>query len=140
MSLKLVKKSTSDDFSSGDGTDPVSMSVTLDDSSSPATIDSDVVNAELLATTYSYTGIALSIVSEESGVDFKLSLDNTNWHDALTSGTVDDAVAGEIGNMDASGTDQRTDIYIKTVNDNDGGVSAGQHTAADIRLTATENQ
>jgi hypothetical protein len=134
MSLQLVKKSTTDEFSTGGGADPVSQSVTLDQSG--GTVDSTVINAELLATAKQYTDIELSITSEVAGMDYKLSLNGSAWFDALTSGS-GGAAAGEIADIDASGSDQRTDIYIKVVCANDGSLSAGNFTAPNIQLTAT---
>lgn len=140
MALILVKNGTSDEFSLGDELDPVVNAVTLDDDSSPATVDSDSVNFEIKASTYNYTGIALSVTSEEAGIDYKLSLNNTDWHDSLTGGASDDLVNGVIGDMDATGGDVTKDVYIKAVVDNDGSVSSGNHATPNLQLTATENQ
>ncbi len=128
MSLKLAKNNapTYDYYSEGDGTDPVSVSVTLDNSG--GTSDTDVVTAYLIATTYNYTGITVQPVSEETGVDWKVSLDNSNWYDSVNP-----------TDMDATGGDQNTTIYLKAVVNNDGTVSTGNYTAADVQITATEN-
>jgi hypothetical protein len=140
MAFQLVKTGTTDAISTGDGTDPWSISgVTLNQSGTPATIDSSPVQAELLAQTYLYSGISMQLISEAAGIDYKLSLDNTNWFDALTSGAGGDA-AGEIADMDATGSDVRKTVYMKVVVANDGSVTAGTKTAPDIRITRTENQ
>jgi hypothetical protein len=128
--LQLVKKNTTDPFSTGDGSDPIVTDMSpLDDSGTPATIESEVLNVEILATDYEYSTILLEIISEEAGIDYKLSLDNVSFVDTLT-----------VPDIDASGADQRVDVYIKTVVANDGSVSAGSYAAPDIRLTRTENQ
>jgi len=138
MALQLVKNGTSDDFSfGGAGDDPISKSVNLDDTG--GTINTNTVTAQLRATTWDYTNISMSIQSEESGLDYKLSLDNTNWHDSLASGNGGDA-AGQIANIDATGGTQTKTVYIRAVVNNNGTVTAGQKTAAKVRLNFTENQ
>ena len=134
MAITLVKKGTTDEFSfDGSGSDRINFgNVTLDDTGTPPEIESTPLNVEILATTYLYDNVDLTIQSEQAGVDMKLSLDNSTWFDALTS--------VQIGDIDATGSDQRVDIYVKAEVANDGTVSAGSITAPDIRLTATENQ
>jgi len=144
MALELVKNGTSDEYSyGGAGTDPVTNSTTLDDTGSPATEDSNTVTAQLRATTYEYTGISITPADEYTGIVKKLSLDNSNWFDALTSGT-GGAAAGEIADMDATGGTQTTTVYIKDVVDNDGSVDStavhGAYDAATFDLEFTENQ
>jgi hypothetical protein len=137
MALKLVKKGTTDEFSFGDNADPITFqNVGIDNSGDPPTIESSVLNVELLATASVYRP-AFNILSEETGIDYKLSLDNSNWFDALTYGTGGDA-AGEINEIDASGGDVRKDIYIKVVVSNDGSVSYGNKTAAGVNLIPNE--
>jgi hypothetical protein len=138
MALQLVKNSTTDEYSFGGANDdPVSLSVNLDDTG--GTEDSSTVTAQIRATTYLYTGIAMSIQSEESGIDYKLSLNNTNFFDSLTSGSGGDA-AGEIADIDATSGAQTKTVYIKSVVNNNGTVTAGNKTGAKVRLTGTENQ
>lgn len=140
MALILVKNGTSDEYSYNDaGTDPLSFTVTLDDDGTPATIDSNVITAQIKATTYSYTGISVSVISEDTGIDYKLSLDNTNWFDSLTSGTGGDS-AGQINTMNAVSATVNKTIYIKAIINNNGTVSAGTKTIPNIRLAFTENQ
>jgi len=140
MAITLVKNGGSDEYSIGTGLDPITLAASLDDTSTPATEDSDTETAQIRCTTYEYQDIALSIQTEtDTGVDYKLSLDNTNWFDELTSGAGGDA-AGEIDDIDAtSGTVTKT-VYIKAVVDNDGTASAGLNDNAKVRLTATEIQ
>ena len=140
MSLQLVKHDTTDEYSyGGAGDDPVPNTVTLDDSSSPATEDTNVLELDIRATTYEYTGIALSIVNEDTGVDYKLSLDNINWFDTLSSGSGGLDI-GEIPDMDATEGVVVQNVYIKSVVDNDGSVTAGTKTTPKLRLESTEIQ
>lgn len=132
MSLTLVKKSTTDEFSIGDGTDPIDLgTVNLDDTSTPPTVESTVLNFEILASTYDYTGLGLAIISEDTGIDFQLS---------ITSAVAGFADSVTPIDMDATGGDVLQDIWVKVIADNDGSVSAGDHAVPDIRLTGTENQ
>lgn len=140
MAITLVKTGTTDEYSIGTGLDPIATTVTLDDTSTPATEDSDVEVAQIRCTTFEYQDIAISIQTEtDTGVDYKLSLDNTNWFDALTSGAGGDA-AGEIDDIDATGGPEVKTVYIKAVVDNDGTTTAGVNDNAKVRLTATEIQ
>ena len=139
MSLTLVKNGTTDEYSYGDGTDPLSFTVTLDDDNDPTTINSNTVTAQIRATTYLYTGISMSVVNEDSGIDYKLSLDNTNWFNSLASGTGGDSV-GQIPNMDATGSTVTDLVYIRATINNNGTVTAGTKTTPNIRLSFTENQ
>jgi hypothetical protein len=140
MAITLVKSGGTDEYSIGTGLDPITLAATLDDTSSPATKDSDTEIAQIRCTTYKYEDVALSIQTEtDTGVDYKLSLNGTNWFDALTSGSGGDA-AGEIDDIDAtSGTVTKT-VYIKAVVSNTGNAVAGVNDNAKVRLTATEIQ
>lgn len=134
MALALVKNGTTDEFSVGDGSDPITLAdVQLDETG--GTVDSAVLNIEIRADTYLYENIGLSVQNEESGIDWKFSLDQSNWHDSLVGGAADDAVAGEIGPMDATGAPVTKDIYLKAVVTNTSAVAAGAHITPDIRLT-----
>jgi len=128
MSLKLAKNNTSpyDYYSEGDGSDPVTVSVTLDNSG--GTSDTNVVTAYLVATDYNYTGITVTTQNEETGIDWKLSLDNSTWADSINP-----------ADMDATSGDQTTPVYLKAVVNNDGTVATGNYTQADVKITATEN-
>ena len=139
MAIILVKNGTADEYSYGDGTDPISFTDTLTDSGSPSTIDSSIVHTQIKASTYLYSNIAVTIVNEQTGMDYKLSLNQTNWFDSLTSGAGGDTV-GQIANMDGTTGDKTEDVYIKCVVANDGSVSSGTKTTPDVRLAWTENQ
>jgi len=128
MSLKLSSTNTSpyDYYSEGDGSAPISASVTLDNNG--GTKDTNVVTSYLVGTDYNYTGITVEPVNEETGIDWKVSLDNSTWDDSI-----------DPGDMDASSDDVVTTIYLKAVIANDGTVSTGNYVAADVKVTATEN-
>jgi hypothetical protein len=145
MALELVKNGTSDEYSfGGTGLDPVTWaSVTLDDTGTPATIDSTVLTTQLRATTYEYTGIAITPATEYTGIAVKLSLDNTNWFDALTSGA-GGLDLGQIPDQDATGGTVTQTVYTKLTVTNDGTVDStavhGAYDAATLDLDYTENQ
>lgn len=128
MSLKLAKNNTPayDYYSEGDGSDPVSISATLDNTG--GTVNTATVNAYLIATTYHYTGITVDTVNEQAGIDWKLSLDGTTWADSVTP-----------GDMDALSADVATPLYIRGVISNNSTVPTGIYTTPDIRISYTEN-
>jgi hypothetical protein len=131
MSLKLAKNNTPiyDYFSDGDGSDPISVSGTVNGSG--GTVDSTTVALYLIATQYNYTDIVLSSLNEQVGMDWKLSLDGSTWLDTV-----------EPSDMDALSEDQVTLVYAKSVLTNDGGGNqpeTGIYTVPDIQIAATEN-
>lgn len=141
MSLAIVKNSTTDEYSYGaDTSDPITIAaITLDDTGTPATIDSTVLTMQLRATTWRYTGISLTPASEATGLNWKLSLNQTNWFDTLTSGTGGDSV-GEIADIDATSSTQTKTVYAKIVAANDGTVAVGTETDPVVTLAYTEVQ
>ena len=128
MSLKLSSSDlpSPNYYSTGDGTNPVSVTVTLDNSG--GTEDTNVVTTYLIATDYNYTGITVQPVNEDTGVDWVVSTDNTNWNDSTS-----------VADMDATSSDQSTVLYFKAIVSNDSSVSTGTYTSTDIQITATEN-
>lgn len=130
MSLKLSKNNAPvyDYYSEGDGSDPVSVAVTLDGDGTPATIDSNVITAYLVATVFKYTGIVVQPVTEDAGVNWQVSLDNVVWAESVAP-----------ADMDALAADQVTTIYLKAVTDNDGSVATSIKTGCDVQITRTEN-
>lgn len=106
--------------------------VTLGNSGSPATVDSAVVDLYLIARTYNYTGIAMSIANEQAGMDWKLSADaGTTYEDSLDS--------TDLPAMDATSADQVKAIKIKAVVANNATVATGIYTVPDIQTVSTEN-
>ena len=128
MSLKMSSTNTSpySYFSEGDESAPLSASATLDNSG--GTTDSNVITSYLVGTSYNYTGITVTFQNEETGINWQLSLDGTNWAESITP-----------TDMNALASDQVTTVYAKFVANNDGTVSTGEYTIADIKITATEN-
>ena len=87
---------------------PASVSATVDNTGSPATVDSDVIDLYLVARTYNYTSIAISILNEQSGMDWQLSADaGDTYEDSLDS--------TDLPAMDATSTDQVKAIKAKVV-------------------------
>lgn len=130
MSLKLAKNSTPvyDYYSDGDSTDPISVSGTV--TGAGGTVDSTTVTMYLVATTYRYTGISLGVVNEQTGVDWKLSLDNVTFADTRAP-----------SDMNALSADAVIPVYAKAVLTNDGTANqpaTGIYTTPDIQITATE--
>lgn len=127
MSLGLAKNSTPayDYYSSSDGSDPLSSSVTL--TNAGGTTNGGTVTAYLIATTYRYTGITLTVSGEQAGIDWKLSLDNSTWLDSVNP---DD--------MNALTDDVAIPIYIRAVVNNNGTVNTGLYSAPNITFTSTE--
>jgi hypothetical protein len=136
MSLKLSKNNAPayDYYSEGDGTDPVSIAVTLDGSGDPATIaGSPTVPVYLVAVDDtgnigSYTDIVLSLTNEETGLNYELSDDNAIWAESLN-----------MADMDVSADDQVVQIYVRCSATNDGSILTNNYTAAKIAINATEN-
>lgn len=106
--------------------------VTLDNTGSPATVDSAVVDLYLIARTYNYTGIAMSIANEQAGMDWKLSADaGTTYKDSLDS--------TDLPAMDATSADVVKAIKVKAVVANNATVATGIYTVPDIQTVSTEN-
>ena len=128
MSLKLSSTDlpTPTYYSEGDGTNPISVAVTLDNSG--GTLDTNVITAYLVATTYNYTGITVQPVTEETGVNWQVSLDNTTWAESVAP-----------ADMDATAADASIPVYLKAVVANDATVATGTYVGADVQITATEN-
>ncbi len=135
MTLKLAKNNTPayDYLSEGDGTDPASVAGTVDGSG--GTVDTNVADVYLIAEDYNYTGIAMTVVNEQAGINWKLSADaGSTWKDSLDS--------TDLPNMNALSADQTKALKVKAVLTNDGSVSqpaTGIYTTPDIQITATEN-
>ena len=127
MSLKLSKTNTPvyDYYSEGDGTDPISTSALL--TNVGGTINSGTVTAYLVATEFRYTSITVGVTGEDTGIDWKLSLNNSTWTDSVTP-----------ANMNALSADAVTTVYIRFVATNDGTVPTGLYDAPDITIAATE--
>ena len=127
MSLKLAKNNAPiyDYYSEGDGTDPLSLSALV--TNMGGTVNSNTVTAYLVATTFRYTGITLAITGEQTGIDWKLSLDGNTWLDSI-----------EPDDMNALSSDVVTTVYVRALVANDGTVSTGNYTAPDITWSSTE--
>jgi hypothetical protein len=127
MALKLVKVGTTDEFSFGDGSDPIINSVTLDGSG--GTEISNELQIDLYADSGSYEDISLEIVSPDAGIVYQGSLTGVDF---------DDINSLIIPTVDAVSTPQRIPLYLRVVVDNDGTVTGGSYTNPDLKLTATQ--
>ena len=119
-------------YSSGDGTNPVAVSLLLDGtggtvSGSPATSLFVWANDDT-GTIGSYTDIGVSINGSDTGITWTLSTNNTDFSSTLSLST-----------MDVSSTYQATQIYAKATALNDGTVDTANYTTADIKISATSN-
>lgn len=128
MSLKLSKTNTTpyEYFSESTGLNPITTQVTLDNTGGIK--PSEVVTTFLVATTFNYTGIIISPVNEEAGINWKVSLDNSTWFDSVN-----------LSSMDALLDDQVISIYFGAAVNNDGSVTTGNYIHCKVKITATEN-
>jgi len=136
MSIKLTKDSTAspDEYSQSTGLDPVSVSLTLDGTGSPATVsgvpstnlfvwaDDDTTNID------NYSSVSLSISGADTGITWSLSTDDTTFSSSI-----------DLSDIDVSSTYQAVQVYAKATALNDGSVLTANYTTADILITATEN-
>lgn len=127
MSFGLAKNNAPayDYYSTSDGSDPVSASALL--TNLGGTVNSATVTAYLIATTFRYTGITVTISGEQAGIDWKLSLDNSTWADTVTP-----------SDMNALSSDVATPIYARAVVNNNGTVNTGIYAAPNITWSSTE--
>lgn len=125
--LKLAKNNAApfDYFSEGDGTDPLVGGIALDGLG--GTLTSATVTAYLVATGFLYQSIVVQPVSEETGINWQVSLNGSDWAESVTP-----------ANMDARSADQVIPIYFRMVVANDNSKATGSYTAADISVTGIE--
>ena len=128
MSLKLSKNNIIpyQYYSESTGLTPITTQVVLDNTGGIK--GSDVVSAFLIATTFNYTGINVSPVSEQAGINWRVSLDNIVWAEFVTPSA-----------MDALIEDQNIPIYFAAVVANDGTVVTGNYIQCKVRIIAIEN-
>lgn len=107
---------------------PASVSVTVDNSGSPATISSASQTLYLVARDFNYTGITVGMINEEAGMNWQLSANNSTWVESLSP-----------SDMNALSSDQVTTVYAKCVVNNNGTVATGVYSVPDIQTAATEN-
>ena len=137
MSIKLTKDNTAapDAYSSGDGSDPVSVSLTLDGTNSPTTVsgapatnlfvwaDDDTTNID------NYSSVVVSISGADTGITWEISLTDGSGYASSIS----------LSDLDVSATYHAIQIYARATALNDGSVATANYTTADIQITATEN-
>jgi len=128
MSLKLSKNNTVpyNYYSENTNLNPITTQVTL--TNTGGVRPSDIIIAFLVATTFNYTGITITPISEEVGINWRVSLDNIIWSESVSP-----------SDMDALLSDVNIPIYIGAVVNNDGTVITGNYIQCKIRITAVEN-
>lgn len=128
MSLKISKNNTIpyNYFSENTGINPILTQVILDNTGGIK--GSDVVTTFLVATTFNYTGIVVTPINEETGINWRVSLDNIIWSEFVN-----------VSDMDALQSDKITSIYFAAVVANDGSVITGNYIQCKARIIATEN-
>ncbi len=107
-------------------TDLISIGITL--TNAGGTLNSDTVSAQLVASSYKYTDITITVSNEQPGIDWKLSLNNVDWFDSLTP-----------ADMDALSANVVTPVYIRYVINNNSTVPTGVYSTPDINISSTEN-
>jgi len=135
--IKLTKDNTAtpDVYSSGDGSDPVAVSLTLNGTGIPATItaspaadlfvwaDDDTGNID------NYSNVQAAITGADAGVVWELSADGaTNW-----------AASIALANLNVSVSHQAVQIFARATAANDGSVATANYVTAKITITAIEN-
>lgn len=136
MSIILAKDSGgADAYSSGDGSDPVAVAITLDGSGTPATVAaSPATDLFVCANDHSgnvdnYSGISVAIDGGDTGITWELSLNgSTGWGASIN-----------LSDMDVSAAAQATQIYARATALNDGSIATANYATADVEITATEN-
>ena len=137
MTIQLTKDSTASPavYSSGTGTDPVSVSLTLDGTNSPTSVtDSPATNLFVWANDNTtnidnYSTVSVAITGSDTGITWELSLNGTtNWGASISLST-----------LDVSTTHAATQIYARASALNNGTVLTANYTTADITIAATEN-
>jgi hypothetical protein len=128
MSLKLSKNNVLpyNYFSESTGLTPITTQVILDNTGGIK--GSDIVSAFLIATEFNYTEINISPVSEQAGINWRVSLDNIAWSEFVTPSA-----------MDALIDDQNIPIYFAAVVANDGTIVTGNYIQCKVRIIAIEN-
>ena len=135
MALIIARVDTGDDpvRTGGVGAPgvPVQTTVTLDGSGDPSPKSTDVKTFYLVADgARYYEDPTISFVEEQTGIDYKVSHDNSTWVNTYT-----------FASMDALSEDQNTIFYVKAEVVNDGSGTqpgTGTYTGAKMRLEATE--
>jgi len=135
--LRLTKDNTAtpDFYSFGDASDPITIPVTLDGSggsvigtpSASIFVWADNLNGDLDPLVGSYTGVSVTMVSEEGG-DWELSLDGaTLWGNTIS--VMVPSVAASF---------QAVQIYLRSTVANNGTIATQKFTALKLRLAGTE--
>ncbi|KJR97216.1 MAG: hypothetical protein VR65_06270 [Desulfobulbaceae bacterium BRH_c16a] len=135
--IQLAKDNTAtpDAYSSGDGSDPVAVSFTLNGTGIPATItaspaaDLFVWAEDDTGNIANYTSISVGITGADPGITWELSADGaTGWAESIP-----------LADLDVSVTHQAVQIFARATAVNDGSVETANYVTAKITINATEN-
>ena len=130
MAIKLAQDSAGNTpYTIGTGVTPITVSVTMPvDADTPKSTsntifvvaDDDTTNID------NYSGISVALESEETGIDWEVSTNNTAFANSIN-----------LSDMDVSSSAQYVQIYARCTVAS--GKATANYTAAKIKLTATEN-
>lgn len=135
--IQLTKDNTAtpDAYSAGDGSDPISVAMTLDGSGIPATVTASPATSLFVwannntGNIGSYTGITVEITGADAGVTWELSLNgSTGWASSIA-----------LPDMNVSSSHQAAQIYARATAVNNGTVQTNNYLSAKVKVTATEN-
>ncbi len=135
MSIVLSKATGgADPVSNSDGSNPISAAITLDGSSSPASVSGSpatpiyVYAVDDTGSIGSYTNITVGISGSDTGITWELSTDNSTFSSSIN-----------LSDMDVSSAAQEVQIYARMSALNDGSVATANYATADVSISATEN-
>ena len=135
--IQLTKHNTAtpDAYSSGDGSDPVAVSFTLNGTGIPTTVtaspatDLFIWASDDTGSIDNYSNIEVAITGADAGVTWELSVDGFGgWLPAIT-----------LPYLDVSVTHQAVQIFARATAVNDGSVETANYVTAKITINALEN-
>jgi hypothetical protein len=116
----------------GSATEPITLSTTIDNTSTPPEVDSSILTLYLVATSFRYSAIAITVLNEEDGMDWKLSVDaGVTWKDSLAS--------VDIADMNALASDQITALTVKQLVANNKTVQTKVYIIPTVQVSYTES-
>lgn len=135
--IQLTKDNTAtpDPYSSGDGTDPVAVSFTLNGTGIPATItaspatDLYVWAKDDTGNIDNYSAVEVEIAGADAGIVWELSVDGIgDWLPAIS-----------LPALDVSVIHQAVRIFARATAANDGTIATANYVAAKVTINALEN-
>jgi len=135
--IQLTKTATAtpDVYSDGSGTAPITVTLTLDGTGTPASITGATVSPVYVwadntgGDIATYSDIALGLSGSNAGVTWELSANgSTGWGATLA-----------LSNLNVASGYQTTQVYVRASALNDGSVLTGNYTATKVTLSGTSN-